>query len=120
MQDNNQYQESDQLAENVIALAQRLKGKKLSDVQLDLLQIGQHLLTNLVFQVDRTVTPEEPVITVFEPGTPVEVKIHAEDREYWQHATVIEAYMVNNRMAYRTTADRANWVDQEMVRERQA
>ena len=79
------------------SLAQSLEKQTLSDIQMDLLEVAAHLMTNIAVQSTlhgrQALEPAgEPEAPVFEPGEPCEVQVPADriTHEHWQRTTIID------------------------------
>lgn len=118
--------EASPLIEQIISLAESIKGKPADNVQLDLLEVAAHLLTNILFQVSKTCskTAVEQVHVprlVLEPGHKCEVNFSHPDgphSDYWQLATVTDIRHLETspvQIEYKTTAT-TDWTPEKRVR----
>lgn len=80
----------------ISSLAISLQKQNLSDIQMDLLQVAEHLMTNIAVQStlhgQKGMQPAEPPAPPeFQVGEPVEVHIPADrvTHEHWQRTTII-------------------------------
>lgn len=89
--------EQEQTIATISALAHALRSKKLSNIQLDQLQIAEHLLTNISVQTQMEASLEaagKPVLkvdpVVFQPGEPAKVYMLGTRTQHahWERATI--------------------------------
>lgn len=118
--------EASPLIEQIVSLAESIKGKPLDNVQLDLLEVVAHLLTNVVFQVVKNcskpaIEPAQATRLVMEPGHKCEVNFSHPDgphSDYWQLATVTDIRHLETspvQIEYKTTAT-TEWTPEKRVR----
>lgn len=106
-----------------------IAGLPANDVQMDLLEVAAHLLTNILFQVSKGcskvgVEETKPVVQPMNPGDKCEVNFSRADgphSDYWQRATVIDRrtseFEGEKTYEYKTTAtNRDTWIGMANVR----
>ncbi|QOC57989.1 hypothetical protein phiK7B1_134 [Pseudomonas phage phiK7B1] len=102
------------------SLAQSLEKQVLTDIQMDLLEVAAHLMTNIAVQSTlfgregmEPAKPAEPV--EFQVGEPVEVMVGSEQ---WQLTTVInKQYTQEDGYFYQTAfTKRDKWIAAEALR----
>lgn len=97
-----------------------LRTQKMSNVQLDMLQVAEHLLVNLAFQVQTSngIVPE-PVVdySICESVDVTITCLSGEDAgtSYQQRATVIDKVEQGGVAEYRTTATGSEWLTAERI-----
>lgn len=81
----------------ISSLAISMQKQTLSDIQLDLLEVAEHLMTNIAVQSTlhgrEGMQPAEPPAPLeFQVGEPVEVQVPADrvHHEHWQRTTIID------------------------------
>lgn len=105
----------------ICSLSQGMEKQALSDIQLDLLEVVVHLMTNIAVQSTLhgrlSLEPhEEPAPEVFELGEPVLIQVPADrlQPEHWQRTTIInkaEAPGLEGGIEYQTAfTGRELWV----------
>ena len=118
--------EQEQTIATISALAHALRSKKLSNIQLDQLQIAEHLLTNISVQTQLETPPvaeagiwgdTEPkkYVPRFEPSEPVRVHIPADmvQHAHWERATITGIQprdTVEGGCVYQTSKTGKQWV----------
>lgn len=103
------------------SLASTLEKQALSDIQMDLLEVAVHLMTNIAVQStlhgrQALLPPEPPAPLEFQVGEPVEV-MHGD--EQWQRTTVINKQFISEeeRYYYQTAfTKRDKWIDGTALR----
>jgi hypothetical protein len=114
--------EQEQLLSTIAALSQSMRGKNLSDIQLDLLQVAEHLMSNIAVQSAIT-SPGlvEIVVPEFEIGEPCQVRTVEGGPEHWQNSawqrsTIIDKVSLNGEHEYQTAVTgRGLWVGTEAL-----
>lgn len=112
-----------QMLATIGSLTQTLEKQVMSDIQLDLLQVVQHLMTNIAVQSTMhgrmALEPGEPAAPLeFQVGEPVDVMVPVDGQEHWQRTTVInKQYLQDNGYAYQTAyTKRDTWIDPAAMR----
>lgn len=99
---------------------------KLTDIQLDQLDIANHVLANLAVQLGIGQKPAAPVR--YEPGQPVEVSIEVNGEQRWQKTTIVDRICWDNTdlsdiiYRYKTavTGRDGDWIVDTRIRLRQS
>lgn len=117
--------EQEQTIATITALAHGLRSKRLSNIQLDQLQIAEHLLTNISVQTQIKATveteagiwgdPDKEPILKFEPGEPCQVHLAASRTQHahWEKATITGAEAretVAGGWVYQTSKTGKHWL----------
>lgn len=110
--------EQERILSTIAALASSLRPHTLTDIQIDLLQVAERLLTNVALQrlpQDRQIQQEPPALVEFEIGEPCEVRLpEIVTHEHWQRTTIIDKA---DEMTYQTAATkRGKWIDHSLLR----
>lgn len=92
--------EQEKALSTIGALAASLRNQKLSDVQIDLLEVAAHLMTNIAVQTTLNCATTRLVELEYTPGEPVDVDLAAIELDGqsltgWQRTTVINRQQTN-------------------------
>ena len=109
--------EQEKALATISSLSASLRNQKLSDVQIDLLMVAEHLMTNIAVQ---TVIQCETRLVEFNLGEPVMQTIPADrtQHEHQQRTTVVDKEAVNDLgdFRYKTAhSGRDTWITATML-----
>lgn len=112
--------EQEQALSTISALAASLRTQKLSDVQIDLLEVAAHLMSNIAVQTTLNCASTRLVEAEYQLGEAVMQTIPADRmmREHRQRTTVIDKQPVNDLgdFRYKTAhSGRGIWVTATML-----
>ena len=98
----------------ITEIATALRFQHMTNVQLDLLQVAEHLMVNIAVQVQVAAVLVQPEID-FSIGEPVDVTMpnlsgDEISKDYKQRATIIEKVEQSGIAEYRTTATGEEWL----------
>jgi hypothetical protein len=88
--------DQDKALATISSLAHSLDGQVLSDIQIDLLMVAEHLMTNIAVQSTLhgrlALDPSEPKPLEFQIGEPVMIETppSIDCQPYWQRTTIID------------------------------
>lgn len=109
--------EQEQALTTISALAESMRSHTLSDVQNDLLEIAERLMTNIAVQSAMKASipvPVAPEVVEFEIGETVNIETPPtpERASYWQRTTVIDKVRGGLGYEYQTAfSGRGMWVN---------
>lgn len=108
----------------ISSLAISLQKQNLSDIQMDLLEVAVHLMTNIAVQSTlrgrEGLSPAEPAAPLdFVLGEPVDVEIKETrvSHAYWQRTTIVDKLTDEKGVSvYRTARTKDAWMEDSRLR----